>query len=122
MEGAVIIKKIHLKLHTWSSRHLSFAGRAQLINSVLLGIRLFWMSIFLLPKSVIYETDHLCRKFLWGTIDSTRNRSKMHLAAWDQVCLPKSLGGIGFKEGSKWNKVLLAKFIWVYPLNKTSFG
>ncbi|XP_062073940.1 uncharacterized protein LOC133778129 [Humulus lupulus] len=29
------------------------------------------------------------------------------------VCLPKSLGGIRFKEGSKWNKVLLAKFFWV---------
>ncbi|XP_062103340.1 uncharacterized protein LOC133814390 [Humulus lupulus] len=35
---AAIIKKIHMKLHHWSSRHLSFAGRAQLINSVLLGI------------------------------------------------------------------------------------
>ncbi|XP_062104897.1 uncharacterized protein LOC133816384 [Humulus lupulus] len=109
---AVIIKKIHLKLHTWSSRHLSFVGRAQLINSVLLGIRSFWMSIFLLPKSVIYEIDHLCRRFLWGTNDSNRNKSKMHLTAWDQVCLPKSLGGIGFKEGSKWNKVLLAKYMW----------
>ncbi|XP_062093667.1 uncharacterized protein LOC133799684 [Humulus lupulus] len=93
---AVILKKIHLKLHTWSSRHPSFAGRAQLIHSVLLGMRSFWMSIFLLPKSVINEIDHLCRRFLWGTNDSSRNRSKMHLTAWHQVCLPKSLGGVGF--------------------------
>ncbi|XP_062075046.1 uncharacterized protein LOC133779059 [Humulus lupulus] len=110
---AIIIKKIQLKLHTWSSRHLSFAGRAQLINYVLLGIRTFWMSIFILPKSVIKEIDQLCRNFLWGFKDSNSNRSKMHLIAWDQVCLPKSLGGLGFKEGSNWNKVLLAKFFWV---------
>ncbi|XP_062113231.1 uncharacterized protein LOC133824364 [Humulus lupulus] len=73
---AIIIKKIQLKLHIWASRHLSFAGRAQLINSVLLSI------------------------------------SKMHLTAWDQVCLPMCMGGLGFKEGLNWNKVLLAKFVW----------
>ncbi|XP_062075488.1 uncharacterized protein LOC133779554 [Humulus lupulus] len=64
---ALIIKKIHPKLHSW---------------------------------------------FLWGTNDSNSYRSKMHFTAWDQVCLPKSLGGIGFKEGSKWSRVLLAKFLW----------
>ncbi|XP_062112794.1 uncharacterized protein LOC133823954 [Humulus lupulus] len=109
---ATIIKKIHMKLHHWSSRHLSFAGRAQLIHYVLLGIRAFWMSIFLLPKSVVNEIDQLCRKFLRGTSSSNENRSKIHLTAWDQDFLPKRLGGIGFKEGSKWNKVLLAKFLW----------
>ncbi|XP_062100295.1 uncharacterized protein LOC133806189 [Humulus lupulus] len=109
---ALIIKKIHLRLHSWSNRHLSYANRAQLIHLVLMGIRSFWMSIFLLPKSVICEIDQLCRKFLWGSNDINSNRSKLHLTAWDQICLPKSLGGIGFKEGSKWNKVLLAKYIW----------
>ena len=34
-----IIKKIKLRLHTWSSRHLSYAGRVQLISSILLGLR-----------------------------------------------------------------------------------
>ncbi|XP_062093558.1 uncharacterized protein LOC133799571 [Humulus lupulus] len=75
----LIIKKIILRLHTWSSHPLSFAGRAQLIHFVLLGIRSYWMNIFLLPQS---------------------------------VCLPKSFGGIGFKERSKWNKVLLDKYVW----------
>ncbi|XP_062093733.1 uncharacterized protein LOC133799749 [Humulus lupulus] len=28
------------------------------------------------------------------------------------VCLPKVLGGLGFKEGFNWNKVLLAKYLW----------
>ncbi|XP_062099748.1 uncharacterized protein LOC133805584 [Humulus lupulus] len=110
---ALIIKKIQLKLHNWSSHHLSFAGRAQLINSVFLSIRSFWMSIFILPKSVLKEVDQLCRNFLWGRKDSNNNRCKMHFTAWDQVCLPKCMGGLGFKHGVTWNKVLLAKFMWV---------
>ncbi|XP_062114585.1 uncharacterized protein LOC133825691 [Humulus lupulus] len=92
-------------------RDLHFV-EVQLIHSVLLGIRAFWMSIFLLPKSVITEIDQLCRQFLWGTSRWNENRSKLHLTAWDQVCLPKHLGGIGFREGAKWNMVLLAKYIW----------
>ncbi|XP_062099713.1 uncharacterized protein LOC133805547 [Humulus lupulus] len=75
-----IIRKIQLKLYTWASRHLSFSGRAQLIQSVLIGIRSYWKSIFLLPQK--------------------------------QVCLPKDYGGIGFREGNKWNKTLLAKYAW----------
>ncbi|XP_062080864.1 uncharacterized protein LOC133785659 [Humulus lupulus] len=104
-----IIKKIHARLHVWASRHLSFAGRTQLIFSVLLGIHNYWMNIFMLHLSVIQEIDRLCRNFLWG---SNGNRSKFNCSSRSQVCLPKTLGGLGFKEGSNWNKVLLAKFIW----------
>ncbi|XP_062119360.1 uncharacterized protein LOC133833120 [Humulus lupulus] len=109
---SLIIKKIQSKLHTWASRHLSFAGRAQLINSVLLSIRTFWMSIFILPKSVTKEVDRLCRNFLWGVKDGNFQRSKLHFTAWDQVCLPKCMGGLGFKDSNTWNLVLLAKYVW----------
>ncbi|XP_062075813.1 uncharacterized protein LOC133779933 [Humulus lupulus] len=104
-----IIKKVQARLHVWASRHLSFAGRTHLIFSVLLGIRNYWMQIFMLPISVIQEIDRICRNFLWG---ANGHRSKFYCSSWSQVCLPKSLGGLGFKEGSNWNKVLLAKFIW----------
>ncbi|XP_062117273.1 uncharacterized protein LOC133831119 [Humulus lupulus] len=76
-----IIKKINLRLHTWSSRHLSFVGRAQLIHSTLLGLRCYWMSIFILPQSVTKEIDRLCKNFLWG---ERGNRSKLHFTSWEQ--------------------------------------
>ncbi|XP_062085617.1 uncharacterized protein LOC133791714 [Humulus lupulus] len=104
-----IIKKIQTRLHVWANRHLSFAGRTQLIFFVLLGICNYWMNIFMLPYSVIQEIDRLCRNFLRG---AKNNRSKFHCSSWSQVCLPKVLGGLGFKEGSNWNKVLLAKYLW----------
>ncbi|XP_062085965.1 uncharacterized protein LOC133792073 [Humulus lupulus] len=113
-----IIKKLQARLHVWASRHLSFAGRTQLIFSVLLGIRNYWMQIFMLPTSVIQEIDRIFRNFLWG---ANGHRSKFHCSSWSQVCLPKSLGGVGFKEGSNWNKVLLAKSIWAVSSKQDVF-
>ncbi|XP_062086229.1 uncharacterized protein LOC133792343 [Humulus lupulus] len=109
IECDLILKNIILRLHVWASTHLSYAGRVQLVHSVLLGIRNYWMSIFLLPEGVIRGIDHLCRNFLWGEKGS---RSKFYLSSWEQVCRPKSYGGLGFKEGPIWNKILLAKYIW----------
>ncbi|XP_062119282.1 uncharacterized protein LOC133833036 [Humulus lupulus] len=68
----VLIQKFRLKIPNWASRHLSFAGRIQLINS----------------------------------------RSKLHIPSWQKVCLPKTYGGLGFREGATWNQVVLAKYIW----------
>ncbi|XP_030494721.2 uncharacterized protein LOC115710496 [Cannabis sativa] len=92
----LIIKKIKIILHTWASKHLLFAGRVQLIHSVLLGLRNSWMSIFILPQSVIKEVERLCRGFLWGV---EGNRCKIHILSWEKVCLPKKYGGLGFLDG-----------------------
>ncbi|XP_062076415.1 uncharacterized protein LOC133781446 [Humulus lupulus] len=105
----IILDKLNKKLNSWASRNLSFAGRAQLIHSVLLGIRNFWMSLFILPQKITAAIDKSCRDFLWG---AKGNRSKYHLPAWEKVCLPKKFGGVGFREGKKWNIALMAKFFW----------
>uniref|UniRef100_A0A803NI20 Uncharacterized protein n=1 Tax=Cannabis sativa TaxID=3483 RepID=A0A803NI20_CANSA len=105
----IIIDKMHKYMHTWASRNLSFTGRAQLVHSVLLGVRNYWMSLFVLPQKIMGAIDKCCRDFLWG---SNGNRSKMHIPSWEKVCLPKNSGGLGFKEGKKWNISLMAKYIW----------
>ncbi|XP_062102955.1 uncharacterized protein LOC133813944 [Humulus lupulus] len=66
-----ILKKIKLRLHTWASRHLSYAGRTQLITSVLLGLRNYWMNIFLLW-------------FLWGN-NGTRSGASNPSLDWMQL-------------------------------------
>ncbi|KAM6568819.1 hypothetical protein CsatB_016804 [Cannabis sativa] len=105
----VILDKLSLKLNGWASRNLSFAGCAQLIHSVLLGIRNFWMSLFILPQKIVVAVDKKCRDFLWGV---NGNRSKLHMPSWEKVCLPKQFGGIGFREGKKWNMAMVAKHLW----------
>ncbi|XP_062075418.1 uncharacterized protein LOC133779475 [Humulus lupulus] len=105
----VILQKFRLKIQNWASRHLSFASRIQLINLVLLGLRNYWMSIFVLPQSIVKEIERICRGFLWG---SAGQRSKLHIPSWQKVCLPKAYGGSGFRDGATWNRAVLAKYVW----------
>lgn len=105
-----IIEKINKVASCWGSWHLSFAGRAQLVSPVIFGIRSLLDEYFFSATSAIKTIDQICRRYLWGDEDGKR---KIHTMAWDKVCLPKSHGGIGFKEGSRWNKPSLGKFLFL---------
>ncbi|XP_062108509.1 uncharacterized protein LOC133819318 [Humulus lupulus] len=72
-------------------------------------LRNYWMSVFILPQSIIKEVEKICRGFLWGASGSRR---KLHMASWHQVCLPKAYGGLRFRDGTNWNRAILAKYIW----------
>ncbi|XP_062075340.1 uncharacterized protein LOC133779387 [Humulus lupulus] len=110
----LIIQKMRVKLF---SKHLSYAGRLLLIQTVLSGLRNYWMSIFTLPQSIIKEVEKLCRQFLWG---ASGTRCKFHLASWNQVCLPKAYGGLGLRDGTSWNRALLARYIWAVSTKQDS--
>lgn len=101
--------KIVARIKTWGTRSLSYAGRVQLINSVLLNLHSYWSAMFLLPKTVIDEVIAICRNYLWSGKPVS---SKSPPIAWDFVCKPKMAGGLGFKESHIWNYALLGKYIW----------
>lgn len=70
-EYAPLLDKISNKFRTWAVKSLSFAGRTQLIASVIYGTINFWMSTFLLPKGCIKKIESLCARFLWsGTVEN----------------------------------------------------
>lgn len=101
--------KIASKIRTWGSRNLSYAGRAQLVNVVLLNMHGYWASMFFLPKKVIEQVVAMCRNYLWtGQVSS----SKPAPIAWDLVCRSRKEGGLGFKESAAWNLALLGKYVW----------
>ncbi|KAL2897532.1 hypothetical protein RDABS01_039315 [Bienertia sinuspersici] len=104
-----LVDKIGAKLRTWGTRSLSYAGRAQLVNSVLLNLHTYWASIFILPKKVIDGVINACRNYLW---DGKTVSNKPPLIAWDLVCRERKKGGLGFKESHTWNVALLGKYIW----------
>ncbi|KAJ9535362.1 hypothetical protein OSB04_un001524 [Centaurea solstitialis] len=104
-----LIDKVRKRIKDWKNKWLSFAGRLQLINSVLSSISVYWSSMFLLPASVIKEIEKMLRNFLWSNGEAIRGKAKM---AWKIVCLPKIKGGLGVKSLKLWNKVLLSKQIW----------
>ena len=48
-----LTKKISSRIVSWNSKFLSYAGRAQLVNSVIMGIHNYWATMFVLPKGLL---------------------------------------------------------------------
>jgi hypothetical protein len=86
-----------------------YAGRVELIKSILFGMVHFWLSIFPLPDIAIKHIVCICKNFLW-----TRNifKSNSALVAWKVVCLPKKEGGLGLFDIKAHNNSFIAKQLW----------
>ncbi|XP_074301310.1 uncharacterized protein LOC141632687 [Silene latifolia] len=106
----ILVNKIQASIQHWSSKLLSYAGRLQLLNSVVFGIENFWCASVLLPKSVIKTINKLCKNFFWH-IKATDK--KMIVKSWSNICAPTNEGGFGVKELLSWNKALISKWLWL---------
>lgn len=73
-----LIDKIPSRLNSWTVRHLSFAGRLQLIQSVLYSIINFWASVFMLPVSCLKELERICNAF-YGVVHLIQLRVQRYL-------------------------------------------
>ncbi|XP_010425414.1 PREDICTED: uncharacterized protein LOC104710497 [Camelina sativa] len=104
-----LLERIRDKFTSWTGRYLSFAGRLQLIGSVIHSLTNFWMSAFRLPKACINEIDSLCSAFLWSGPALNTKKAKV---SWADVCLPKEEGGLGLRSLSETNTVSCLKLIW----------
>ncbi|GJY51716.1 putative reverse transcriptase domain-containing protein [Tanacetum coccineum] len=75
----------------WKNNSLSFVGRLQLCKSVLSSMQVYWASVLIIPKGIIYDIQSIIRGFLWCNDEYKRGRAKV---AWDDICLPKREGGL----------------------------
>ncbi|GFY92706.1 pyruvate decarboxylase-2 [Actinidia rufa] len=113
------ITKIFEYINAWAGATLSYAGRSELIRSVLQGVECFWLSILPIPVGVREKVIALCRNFLWG---GRAVVSKKPLVAWKELCRPKSEGGLGFMDLHAWNLALLSKSLWNLQSKKDSLS
>ncbi|KAM6556810.1 hypothetical protein CsatB_003829 [Cannabis sativa] len=104
-----ILDNLVSKLHGWKLKSLSKAGRATLIKSVGLALPVYTMQTTKLSKKLASRIDGMVRDFWWGCEQGNRG---ICLKAWDQLCLPKSSGGLGFRKTVEMNQALLAKWGW----------
>ncbi|GFS34515.1 hypothetical protein Acr_00g0034340 [Actinidia rufa] len=112
-----LIDKISGYISAWVGANLSYAGRTELVKSVLQGVECFWLSILPIPAGVRAKIDQLCRNFLWS---GKCNENKRPLVAWKEVSLPKIEGGLGIRNSKAWNKALLSKTLWDIQAKKDS--
>ncbi|XP_074278561.1 uncharacterized protein LOC141602153 [Silene latifolia] len=103
-----IIIKIQQAVAHWSNCFLSYAGKLQLINSIVFGLENFWCSTVLLPKTVISHINKLCKDFFWGIPVGSR---RMVFKSWRHISSPWSSGGFNIKDLEAWNYSLLIKWL-----------
>ncbi|XP_062104130.1 uncharacterized protein LOC133815290 [Humulus lupulus] len=108
-ECSILADKMTARIKAWSTRNLSFAGRAVLINSVLLTIHSYWSQVMILPKKVLNGIEAICRAYLWRGQHMFQGAG---LIAWDSVCQSKAAGGISFKKVAEWNNAAIIKYVW----------
>jgi hypothetical protein len=89
-----LMSKITARIDSWLARNLSFAGRLQLLSSVLLSLQVYWAKVFILPKNIISLLERKFNRFLWMGKDS-KAQAKV---AWNNLCVPKREGCLGLKK------------------------
>lgn len=104
-----LIDKISSRLHHWTIKILSFAGRLQLISSVIYSLVNFWLSAFTLPKGCLKEIQSLCTRFLWAGSMDMKSCAKV---SWQDICFPKNEGGLGLRDFVSWNKTMQLRLLW----------
>ena len=94
------------KIAGWKGKLLSNAGREVLIKTIAQVTTMYTMSCFKLPNSLCRELNSLVSQFWWGQKDKER---KMAWISWENMCIPKAEGKMGFKDLKAFNLALLAK-------------
>ncbi|CAL1370123.1 unnamed protein product [Linum trigynum] len=107
---SVLVDKITARIRTWQAKKLSYAGRLQLVSSVITSIMQYWMALFLLPQKLLKEIENICNQFLWGV--GNRSLRKKALVAWKYVAWPRNEGGLGIRDFKKWNQACVIRHVW----------
>ena len=105
------LEKMEKKLSAWKCLYLSKGGKLTLLKSTLSSFPTSFLSLSIIPKVMAARLDRIQRNFLWG---SSEGSFKYPLVAWDKVCSPIEMGGLGIRNVVSFNQDLLRKWLWRY--------
>ncbi|GJX40072.1 RNA-directed DNA polymerase, eukaryota, reverse transcriptase zinc-binding domain protein [Tanacetum coccineum] len=72
-----LIENVENRINCWRNKFLSYAGRIQLIASVLSTMQQYWASVYILPLSVINKLEKLFKRFLWSFGRSAKGKARI---------------------------------------------
>ncbi|GJT48037.1 reverse transcriptase domain-containing protein [Tanacetum coccineum] len=100
----ILVDRVKNRIGDWKNKSLSFAGRLQLCSLVLSSMHVYWASVLMLPKGIIYDIQSLIHGFLWCNGELKRRPAKV---SWDDICLPKQEGELGLRSLDVFNMALI---------------
>ena len=106
---APLLDKVRGRMMSWRNKCISYAGRLQLIKSVIASIVNFWSQAFILSKACLDEIESMCSAFLWSGSPNQTHKAKV---AWEDLCCPKGEGGLGIRKLHDSSKVFAMSLIW----------
>ena len=106
-----ILERLEKKLSGWKRLYLSKGGRLTLLKSTISSLLTYYLYLFTIPKAVATRLECIQRNFLWG---SSVECFKYPLVAWEKICLPCELSGLGIQNLAFFNQTLLGKWLWRY--------
>ncbi|GKA81855.1 gag-pol polyprotein [Tanacetum coccineum] len=111
----VMVEVIRKRVGDWRNKSLSFAGRLQLISSILKPLRqVYWSALFMLPIHTCNQIDRILKNFLWTGGGSNKALLAKHI--WNIVSRKDSLW-------VKWVNVykLKGRSMWDIELDRGSW-
>ena len=113
-----LIDKIENRLKGWRYKNISWVGRKTLIKFVAQALPTYAFSTVDILMAVCSKMDSIIRRFWWNPKKDKGNY--LGWKAWDMLCLPNHLGGLGFRQSKVFNQALIAKLSWMIVSKRDS--
>jgi hypothetical protein len=80
------------KIGLWCNKWLSLGGRFVLVKAVLESQPVYWMSLELIPRSILNKIRKLMFDFLWS---GNKTNQQFHLCRWDILIQTQEMWRMG---------------------------
>ncbi|XP_026436570.1 uncharacterized protein LOC113334557 [Papaver somniferum] len=122
-----VVDKFIARLPGWQKSLLSRARKITLINSVLVCLPVYCMSLFEMPISVARNLEKIMRNFLWN---DNKGRKKIHPVKWEvfnHALLAKWSWRYATEDDVLWRKIIEEKYgtsnpFWCPKIPNCTFG
>jgi hypothetical protein len=105
-----VLDKLANKLSFWRARLMTREGRAVYVSAVMTATVIYHLMALDLEPWFLQAIDKLRRGFLWA--GASEASGGCCAVAWDLVCQPKELGGLGFHNLRLLNMALRTRWLW----------